>query len=76
MSIHSIACEPGVDIADILARDEYGEDTVESQDNPGREDWEDLRAADAAYYRTVRRVHRRRKPLRTIGSFEAPSYGD
>lgn len=77
MSIHSIACEPGVDVADILAREEYGEDTIESQDNPGRDDYAELRAVEAVYARTMRRVHRRRVVRRDSAvRYELPSYGD
>ena len=65
MSIHSLPDVPGVDVADLLAREMAGDDTVESQDNPSRDDWELLaeerRQADWAYYRTVGKPQHRRK---------------
>lgn len=40
MSIHSLPMVDGVDVADLIAREEYGADTLESQDNPTHDDWE------------------------------------
>ena len=54
MSIHSIDLPPGVDIADVIAREEYGEESYESQDNVAVERQE-RREADAVYWRTIRR---------------------
>lgn len=56
MGIHSLALPEGVDVADALARAADGEETWESQDNPGHDDWEALRHAESAYFAMQRRL--------------------
>ena len=73
MGIHSLCLPEGVDVNEVLEREASGEYTVESQDNPRRGDWEELRGREAAYYRVLRRRKRSEKPRRL---HEAPSYGD
>lgn len=60
--IHSLPDVPGVDVSDVIAREEYGEDSCESQDNPGRDDWDALRGAGKAYWEMVARMERREEP--------------
>lgn len=65
MSIHSLPMVDGVDVADLIAREEYGEDTLESQDNPTADDWQALRHAESAYFAMQRRLAAAPKRRRT-----------
>lgn len=62
MGIHSLLLPDGIDVHDALARAEDGEDTCESQDNPGRDDWEALRHAESAYFAMMAGMARRAEP--------------
>ena len=72
MSIHAYPeLPPGVDINTFIESQEAGEDTVESQDNPSPEDWcsmrGDRRAAEAVYFRTLRREGLKHKRKYSLG---------
>ncbi len=65
MSIHCYPeLLPGESIEDVIAREEAGEDTIESQDNAISER-QDRRHAEAVYFRTIRRegIKSKRKNL-------------
>ena len=56
MGIHSLALPEGVDVDVALARASDGEESWESQDNPGPDDRAALRHAESAYLAMQRRL--------------------
>ena len=53
-------CLPIELVRSVVAREEAGDDRYESQDNPGHDDFEEMRQTEAVYNRVARK--HRKKP--------------
>lgn len=54
-----------IDVRDYIDRDQFGDDSIESQDNPGRREWDTLTEHEREV-RLERRRHRRSQPLKFV----------
>lgn len=71
MSIHALPDIPGVDVAELIAREMAGEDSIETQDDPDGIDRQERRRADAIYFSTIRRegLRSKRRELHDVSPY-------